>query len=76
MAYLVILNNEADVNEKVMAVAPFLDVEQAKNILADWCEMAFEDMGDFPDFYNSDFKVMKEILADFYNVSVEVVDGM
>ena len=76
MAYLVILNNESDVGEKVMAVAPFLDIEQAKNILADWCEMAFEGMGDFPDFYNSDFKVMKEILADFFDVSVEVVDGM
>ena len=76
MAYLVILNNEADAGEKVLAVAPFLDVEQAKNILTDWCEMAFEDMADFPDFYTADFKVMKEILAEFYNVSVEVVEGL
>jgi hypothetical protein len=77
MAYLVILNNEADAGEKVMAVAPFEGLDQAENILADWAEMCLEGLEDFtPPFRSSDFKIMKEVLAEFFDVSVEVLDGM
>ena len=76
MAYLVILNNESDAGEKVMAVAPFEGDTQACEILADWAEMCIEYVEQLdPPFREYDFEKMAELLADF-KVSVEVVDGM
>lgn len=76
MAYLVILNNESDVGEKVMAVAPFEGGEQAREILTDWAEMTIEQVAYLEtQFIEFSFDQMVEYLAEF-KVSVEIVDGM
>lgn len=76
MAYLVILNNDGDNGSKVMAVAPFEGDAQAREILADWAEMAIENIDRLdPPFHEYDFEMMVEFLSEF-DVSVEVVDGM
>ena len=76
MAYLVILNNDGDNGSKVMAVAPFEGDAQAREILADWAEMAIWQVENLdPPFSTYDFEMMVEFLTQF-DVSVEVVDGI